>query len=287
MTHKQLQLQAEQIREDIINMLVEAGSGHAAGPLGQTDISTALYFEILNHQPKQPDWPDRDRLIQSDGHCVPVRYATMARAGYFPVSELATLRKLGSRLQGHPERVRLPGIETTSGPLGSGLSQAAGMAYALRMDDSTSRVYCMLGDGELNEGNIWEAAMFAAKYKLANLTAIVDRNYIQIDGPTEQVMPLGDLAAKWAAFGWHVIEIDGHNFEAIISAANLAKAVAERPTVIIAHTIPGKGVDFMEYDYHFHGYFVDVPGAPAKKDQAKVALHELRTLGGQIRSEHQ
>jgi len=287
MTHKQLQLQAEQIREDIINMLVEAGSGHAAGPLGQTDIFTALYFEILNHRPKQPDWPDRDRLIQSDGHCVPVRYATMARAGYFPVSELATLRKLGSRLQGHPERVRLPGIETTSGPLGSGLSQAAGMAYALRMDDSTSRVYCMLGDGELNEGNIWEAAMFAAKYKLANLTAIVDRNYIQIDGPTEQVMPLGDLAAKWAAFGWHVIEIDGHNFEAIISAANLAKAVAERPTVIIAHTIPGKGVDFMEYDYHFHGYFVDVPGAPAKKDQAKVALHELRTLGGQIRSEHQ
>jgi len=287
MTHKQLQLQAEQIREDIINMLVEAGSGHAAGPLGQTDIFTALYFEILNHRPKQPDWPDRDRLIQSDGHCVPVRYATMARAGYFPVSELATLRKLGSRLQGHPERVRLPGIETTSGPLGSGLSQAAGMAYALRMDDSTSRVYCMLGDGELNEGNIWEAAMFAAKYKLANLTAIVDRNYIQIDGPTEQVMPLGDLAAKWAAFGWHVIEIDGHNFEAIISAANLAKAIAERPTVIIAHTIPGKGVDFMEYDYHFHGYFVDVPGAPAKKDQAKVALHELRTLGGQIRSEHQ
>jgi len=287
MTHKQLQLQAEQIREDIINMLVEAGSGHAAGPLGQTDIFTALYFEILNHRPKQPDWPDRDRLIQSDGHCVPVRYATMARAGYFPVSELATLRKLGSRLQGHPERVRLPGIETTSGPLGSGLSQAAGMAYALRMDDSTSRVYCMLGDGELNEGNIWEAAMFAAKYNLANLTAIVDRNYIQIDGPTEQVMPLGDLAAKWAAFGWHVIEIDGHNFEAIISAANLAKAIAERPTVIIAHTIPGKGVDFMEYDYHFHGYFVDVPGAPAKKDQAKVALHELRTLGGQIRSEHQ
>ena len=287
MTHKQLQLQAEQIREDIINMLVEAGSGHAAGPLGQTDIFTALYFEILNHRPKQPDWPDRDRLIQSDGHCVPVRYATMARAGYFPVSELTTLRKLGSRLQGHPERVRLPGIETTSGPLGSGLSQAAGMAYALRMDDSTSRVYCMLGDGELNEGNIWEAAMFAAKYKLANLTAIVDRNYIQIDGPTEQVMPLGDLAAKWAAFGWHVIEIDGHNFEAIISAANLAKAIAERPTVIIAHTIPGKGVDFMEYDYHFHGYFVDVPGAPAKKDQAKVALHELRTLGGQIRSEHQ
>src|SRR6185369_16729478 len=282
MTHKQLELQAEQIREDIIGMLVEAGSGHSAGPLGQADIFTALYFEVLNHRPKQPDWPGRDRLIQSDGHCVPVRYATMARAGYFPVKELATLRKLGSRLQGHPERVRLPGIETTSGPLGSGLSQAAGMALSLRMDRLDPRVFCMLGDGELDEGNVWEAVMFAAKYKLANLTAIVDRNYIQIDGPTEQVMPLGDLAGKWAAFGWHVIEVDGHNFEAIISAANLAKAVAERPTVIIAHTLPGKGVDFMEYDYHFHGYFADVPGAPPKKDQARVALHELRTLGGQI-----
>lgn len=287
MTHKQLAATAQTIREDIVSMLVEAGSGHSAGPLGLADIMTALYFDVMQHRPKQPDWSERDRLFLSNGHTVPVRYATMARAGYFPISELATLRKFGTRLQGHPERVRLPGMESTSGPLGSGLSQAAGHALALRMDKSRSRVYCVMGDGELNEGNVWEAVMFAAKFKLNNLTAIVDRNNIQIDGPTEQVMPLDDLAAKWAAFGWHVIEIDGHNFEAIISACHLAEAIVERPTVIIAHTIPGKGVGYMEYDYHWHGYFVDVPGAPSKKDQARVALHDLRTLGGQIRGEHE
>ncbi len=290
MTHKQLELQAEQIREDIINMLVEAGSGHSAGPLGLADIFTALYFEILDHRPKQPDWPDRDRLFLSNGHCVPVRYATMARAGYFPVSELATLRKFGSRLQGHPERLRLPGLESTSGPLGSGLSQAAGHALALRMDQNKAHVYVVTGDGELDEGNIWEAAMFAAKYKLANLTAIIDRNNIQIDGTTEHVMPLGDLAQKFAAFGWHVIEIDGHNFQAIIDACNLAKAIVEAPVAIIAHTIPGKGVDYMEYDYRWHGNppgTQDLPGDPRKKDQARIALHELRTLGGRIRSEHE
>ena len=290
MTHKDLALQAEQIREDIIKMLVEAGSGHSAGPLGLADIFTALYFEIMDHRPAQPDWEGRDRLFLSNGHCVPVRYAAMARAGYFPVSELKTLRKFGSRLQGHPERLRLPGLESTSGPLGSGLSQAAGHALALRMDGSRSRVYVVTGDGELDEGNIWEGAMFAAKYKLANLTLIVDRNNIQIDGTTENVMPLGDVAAKFASFGWHVIEIDGHNFQAIMDACNLAKAIVEAPVAIIAHTIPGKGVDFMEYDYHWHGNppgTQDVPGAPAKKDQARVALHDLRTLGGQIRGEHE
>jgi transketolase len=290
MTHYDLAKQAEQIREDIINMLVQAGSGHSAGPLGLADIFTALYFEIMDHRPKQPDWDGRDRLFLSNGHCVPVRYAAMARAGYFPVKELATLRKLGSRLQGHPERVRLPGLESTSGPLGSGLSQAAGHALALRMDGSRSRVYCVTGDGELDEGNIWEAIMFAAKYKLNNLTAIVDRNNIQIDGPTETVMPMGDLAAKWAAFGWHVIEIDGHNLDAIISACNLAKAISESPTVIIAHTIPGKGVGYMEYDYHWHGNppgTLELPGDPPKERQAQVALHDLRTLGGQIRGEHE
>ncbi len=290
MTHKDLALQAEQIREDIIKMLVEAGSGHSAGPLGLADIFTALYFEIMDQRPAQPDWEGRDRLFLSNGHCVPVRYAAMARAGYFPVSELKTLRKFGSRLQGHPERLRLPGLESTSGPLGSGLSQAAGHALALRMDGSRSRVYVVTGDGELDEGNIWEGAMFAAKYKLANLTLIVDRNNIQIDGTTENVMPLGDVAAKFASFGWHVIEIDGHNFQAIMDACNLAKAIVEAPVAIIAHTIPGKGVDFMEYDYHWHGNppgTQDVPGAPAKKDQARVALHDLRTLGGQIRGEHE
>ncbi len=287
MTHKQLELQADEIRQDIIKMLVEAGSGHSAGPLGLADIFTALYFEVMEHHPKQPDWPGRDRLVLSNGHTVPVRYAAMARAGYFPVEELATLRKLGSRLQGHPERVRLPGMETTSGPLGSGLSQAAGMALALRLDGSRSHVYCITGDGELNEGNIWEGVMFAAKNKLNNLTVIIDRNNIQIDGPTERVMPLDDLAAKWAAFNWHVIEIDGNNIDAIIQACNLAKAIVERPTVIIAHNVPGKGVDFMEYDYHWHGYFVQTPGGPPVKDVAKEALHQLRTLGGQIRSEHE
>lgn len=290
MTHKQLALMADQIRQDIVEMLVEAGSGHSAGPLGLADIFTALYFEILEHRPKEPDWDGRDRLFLSNGHTVPVRYAAMARAGYFPVKELKTLRKLGSRLQGHPERVRLPGLESTSGPLGSGVSQAAGHALALRMDGKRNRVYCLAGDGELDEGNIWEAVMFAAAKKLSNLTVIVDRNNIQIDGPTELVMPLDDLAAKWAAFGWHVIEIDGHNFDAIINACELARAIVERPVVIIAHTIAGKGVDYMEYDYHWHGMppgTADVPGAPPRKDQARVALHELRTLGGQIRSEHQ
>ncbi|HVQ44500.1 MAG TPA: transketolase [Candidatus Saccharimonadia bacterium] len=287
MTHKQLELQAEQIREDIITMLVEAGSGHSAGPLGLADIFTALYFEIMDHRPKQPDWEGRDRLFLSNGHTVPVRYATMARAGYFPVKELATLRKFGSRLQGHPERLRLPGLESTSGPLGSGLSQAAGHALALRMDGSRSHVYVITGDGELDEGNIWEAAMFAAKYKLSGLTAIIDRNNIQIDGPTDAVMPLGNVAAKFAAFGWYVIEIDGHNFQAIIDACNLAKTIAGLPVAIVAHTIAGKGVDYMEGDYHFHGYFMDAPGAPAKADQARIALRELRTLGGQIRSEHE
>lgn len=287
MTHKQLELTADQIRQDIIEMLVAAGSGHSAGPLGLADIFTALYFEVLEHRPKDPEWEGRDRLFLSNGHCVPVRYATMARAGYFPLKELKTLRQFGSRLQGHPERLRLPGLESTSGPLGSGLSQAAGHALALRMDGQRNRVFCITGDGELDEGNIWEAVMFAAAKKLSNLTVIVDRNNIQIDGPTELVMPLDDLAAKWAAFGWHVIEIDGHNLQAIIGACDLAKAIVERPTVIIAHTIAGKGVDFMEYDYHWHGYFVDRPGAPAAKDQARVALHELRTLQGRIRSEHQ
>ena len=214
----------------------------------------------------------------------------MARAGYFPVSELATLRKYGSRLQGHPERVRLPGLVTTSGPLGSGLSQAIGVALGLRLDKSRSRVYCITGDGELDEGEIWEAAMMAPRYHLNNLTVIVDRNNIQIDGPTEQVMPLDDLASKWQAFNWHVLEIDGHNFTQIIGACNEAKAIEERPTGIIAHTIPGKGVDYMEYDFRWHGIppgIEDLSGDPPEAEQAKVALNELRTLGGRIRSEHE
>lgn len=282
LTLPQLDQTANRIRQDIIKMLEHAGSGHSAGPLGLTDIFTALYFNILKHDPKNPDWSERDILILSNGHCVPVRYATMAHAGYFEVAELMTLRQLGSRLQGHPERTKLPGMETTSGPLGSGLSQAAGMAYTLQVIDNTSNrwVYTVMGDGELNEGNIWEAAMFAGKNKLHRLIGIIDRNNIQIDGNTEDIMPLEDLRAKWEAFGWHVQEVDGHNIESIIDACSMARAIVEKPSMIIAHTIPGKGVDFMEYDYHWHG-------APPNSEQAKDAIKKLRTLGGKIRSEHE
>lgn len=278
---KELELKAEQIREDIIVMLEEAGSGHSAGPLGLTDIFTALYFDVLKHDPDKPDWDQRDLLLLSNGHCVPVRYATMANAGYFDRAELKTLRKFGSRLQGHPERERLPGLETTSGPLGSGLSQACGMAMALKMNKDKFRwVYVVMSDGEQNEGNTWEAAMFASKYRLDNIVAITDRNNIQIDGPTEKVMPLEDLKAKWSAFGWHVIDIDGNNIEAVIDACAMARAVVAKPVMIIAHTIPGKGVPFMEYDFHWHG-------KPPNEQEAKKALHELRTLKGKIKSEHQ
>lgn len=279
LTIKELELKADQIRQDVIRMLEHAGSGHSAGSLGQADIFTALYFDVLKHDPKHPDWNERDILIQSNGHTVPVRYATMAHAGYFDRKELMTLRQLGSRLQGHPERLKLPGLESTSGPLGCGLSQACGIALALRMDAQNHRwVYVTVGDGELDEGNNWEAIMLASKYRLNNIIAIVDRNNIQIDGPTEVVMPLEDLKAKWEAFGWHVIEIDGNNIEAVIDACEMAHAIVEKPVCIIAHTVPGKGVDFMEYDFHWHG-------APPNHEQAKVALKELRTLAGKIKSE--
>jgi len=270
-------------------MLTHAGSGHSAGSLGQADIFTALYFDILKHDPKNPDWAERDILIQSNGHTVPVRYAAMAEAGYLPREELLTLRQFGSRLQGHPERKRLPGLESTSGPLGSGLSQACGIAVALKMNQQMHRwVYVTTGDGELDEGNNWEAAMLAGKYRLSNIIVIVDRNNIQIDGPTEVVMPLEDLPAKWEAFGWHVLEIDGNNIEAVIGACAEARAIVEKPVAIIAHTIPGKGVDFMEYDFRWHGIppgIQDIPGDPPKLQQAKIALKELRTLRGKIKSE--
>lgn len=280
LTIKQLQEKATDIRRDIITMLEEAGSGHSAGPLDLADIFAALYFDIMNIRPNEPEWSERDILFLSNGHCVPVQYAAMAEAGYFDKSELHTLRKLGSRLQGHPERERLPGLESTSGPLGCGLSQGAGYAYSLQyMDNITHRfVYVIMGDGELDEGNIWEAAMFAGKYKLSQLVAFIDRNNIQIDGTTENVMPLEDLKGKWESFGWHVIEIDGHNIESIIDAVSQAKAITNRPTLVIAHTIPGKGVDFMEYNYKWHGI-------PPNAEQAKEALDDLRTLGGRITHE--
>ena len=298
MSETSLESIANTIRKDIITMLLAAGSGHSAGPLGMADVFTALYFgDVVKHDPKRPDDPNRDRVILSNGHICPVWYATLAHAGYFPVSELKTLRKLGSRLQGHPHRGSLPGVENTGGPLGQGLSQALGLAEAARLNAdpkhpegvtelhppgvrSLFHVWCLLSDGEHDEGQTWEAILYAGKRRLSNLTAILDRNHIQIDGTTEAIMPLEPLRAKYEAFNWHVLEVDGHNIPHIIDACREAKAIAEQPTLIIAHTIPGKGVDFMENDFVWHG-------KPPNKAEARKALHELRTLGGKIRSEHE
>ncbi len=277
---KYLEETANKIREKIIEMLLEAGSGHSAGPLGMADVFTAFYFHILRHDPKNPLWPDRDRLVLSNGHICPVLYASLAYAGYFPLEELMTLRKINSRLQGHPHRGVLPGIETTSGPLGSGLSQAIGMALTARLDKKKYRIYCLMSDGEHDEGNVWEAVLFAGKNKLSNLTVVMDRNNIQIDGFTENVMPLEPLREKYESFNWHVLEIDGHNMEQLVDAVSEAEAIYEKPTLIIAHTIPGKGVSFMENDFNWHG-------KPPNKEEAKKALHELRTLGRRIKSEHE
>lgn len=267
----ELEKKANDIRIDTLKMLNKAGSGHTAGPLDLAEINTVLYFHAMNHNPKDPNWADRDRFVLSAGHTCPGLYTTMAHAGYFDISELDTLRQLGSKLQGHPHREYLPGIETSSGPLGSGLSQAVGMALADRIDNgktSAKFFYCVMGDGETNEGQIWEAAMLAAKEQLGNLICFVDRNNIQIDGFTEDVMPLEDYSKKWDAFGFHVIEIDGHNIEEISDAIDQGKAVFEKPTVIIARTIASKGVPQWERDFHWHG-------KPPKDDELEVALKEL------------
>ena len=268
---KKLEKTANLIRQSIIEMLVEAKSGHTAGPLGMADIFTLFYFHILKHNPKDPFWEERDRLVLSNGHICPVLYATMAHSGYFPIEELKTLRKLGTRLQGHPHREYLPFVENSSGPLGEGLSQAIGMALADRMDEKdTGRfIYCFMSDGELDEGNSWEAIMLAGKHKLNNLIAVIDRNNIQIDGYTEHIMPLEPLADKWRAFNWHVIEVGGHDFKTLNEAVEEAQKIFEKPTVIIAHTIPGKGVSFMERDYKWHG-------KPPTKEEGEMALKELQ-----------
>ena len=281
LSYGQIEKKAGAIRRHIITMLAEAGSGHPGGPLGLSDVMAALYFKVLNIRPQEPEWPERDLFVMSNGHCAPVLYATMAERGFFDTSELATLRTFGSRLQGHPERELLPGLETTSGPLGSGLSQAAGMAYGIQyLEKNPQRhVYCTMGDGELNEGNIWEAAMFASKHQLGQLIGIVDRNNIQISGTTEQVMPLESLRGKWEGFGWHVQEIDGHNVESIVEACSMARAITNRPSVIIVHTVPGKGVDFMEYDYQWHGK------APSKEEAAR-ALEQLQSFHGYTEPSH-
>lgn len=269
----ELSKKANDIRVSIIEMLVEAGSGHTAGPLGMADIFTLFYFHILKHDPKNPYWEERDRVVLSNGHICPVLYATMAHAGYFPVEELKTLRKFGGRLQGHPHREYLPYVETSSGPLGSGLSQAVGMALANKIDkkDNGRFIYCFISDGELDEGNTWEAMMLAGKYKLRNLIVVIDRNNIQIEGFTEDILPLEPLHSKWKSFNWHVIEVSGHDFRSLDEVLAEAQAIYEKPTVIIAHTIPGKGVKEFERDYKWHG-------EPPSKEKGKMAIEELKNL---------
>lgn len=265
----QLQLRANVIRQDIIEMLVKAQSGHSAGALGMADIFTALYSGELRVRPEQPKWPSRDRMVVSNGHICAVWYATLANVGFFSTAELATFRKIESRLQGHPSRLDTPGVENSSGPLGQGLSVAVGMATAARLDQKEYRVYCAMSDGEHDEGQTWEAVLYAGQHPTGNLLAIVDRNRIQIDGYTEDISPLGSLADKYRAFQWHVIEIDGHHFPAILAAFDEAKQVQDRPVVIIANTIPGKGVSFMENKPEWHG-------KPPSSEQATQALQELR-----------
>jgi len=268
---KDLKLMANTVRQDIITSLEEAKSGHSAGPLGMTDIFTALYFNVLKHDPKKPKWSGRDRLILSNGHICPVMYAAMANAGYFPKKELMTLRKLGTRLQGHPHREALPGLETTSGPLGSGMSQACGMAHALKLDRKKNIVWCLTSDGEHEEGNLWEAVLFAAKNKLDNLVCVLDRNYIQIDGNTEDIMPLDPLDKKYLAFNWNVKVINGNDMKQILNALQSARNNKGKPLMIIANTVPGKGVSFMENDHTWHG-------KPPKPEEAKIALAELKKI---------
>lgn len=282
-----LEARATAIREDLIHMLARGGSGHSAGPLDLADIFTAFYFHILEHNSKKPAWKDRDRLLLSCGHNVPIRYVTMAHAGYIEKSVLKTFRKLGSPLQGHPEITFLPALENTSGPLGDGAAQSVGLAYAGKCDDVEWHTYCILSDGELEAGIVWESAMFAAKHKLDNLTWIIDRNFIQIDGNTEDIAQIEPLHDKFAAFGFEVVEIDGHNIREFVDACSYAKTITDKPTVIIAHTIPGKGVDYMEGNYLWHG---NPPGlGPEDKvkrtEQEKAAVRSIRTLGGKIVSE--
>ena len=266
---KKLELIANTLRQDLIEMLLEAKSGHSGGPLGLADIFSCLYFNVLSHKPKEPLWDNRDRLILSNGHVCPILYVSLARSGYFPIEELKTLRKLGSRLQGHPHRESLPGIENTSGPLGQGLSQACGIALGAKIDKKKYLVYCVTSDGEHDEGQTWEAVLFASKYKLSNLINIIDRNNIQIDGFTENIMPLGSLEEKYRAFGWNVISINGNNIKQILGALKKAKEQKSKPTVIVAHTTPGNGVSFMENKFEWHGKAPD-------KEQAQLAIKELQ-----------
>ena len=276
---KRLELLANKLRQHVITMVAQAKSGHQGGPLGMADVFAVLYFHTLNHDPKNPAWEERDRLILSNGHICPIRYAAMAEAAYFPVAELMTLRKLGTRLQGHPERTKLPGSETTSGPLGSGLAQAVGLAYAGKMDKKSWRTYCVTGDGEHDEGIMWEAIHFAGKARLDNLVVIVDRNNIQIDGTTEDVMPLEPFSDKYRAFNWHVIECNGNDIADVVRALEESKSLHQKPVVIMAHTVPGKGVSYMENNYLWHSQ-------PFKPGEAEKAMVELKEIEQRLKSEH-
>jgi transketolase len=264
----ELEKMAKQLRRHVITMIATAGSGHPGGSLSAADIVTALYFKVMRHDPKNPRWPDRDRFILSKGHAAPILYAALAECGYFPVEELSTLRKLGSRLQGHTDRTLTPGVEMSAGSLGQGLSFGIGIALAGRLDKRDYHVYVLLGDGECEEGQIWEAAMSAPHFRIDNLTAIVDHNGIQLDGRCCDIMGLESLADKWRAFNWHVIEIDGHDMSQIVQALKEARKIKQKPTVIIAHTVKGKGVSFMENNVDFHGK------APTAQE-AEIALKEL------------
>jgi transketolase len=275
---KRLELTANKLRQHVITSVATAKSGHQGGPLGMAEVFTTLYFHTLKHDPKNPEWAERDRLFLSNGHICPIRYAAMAESGYFPVEELSTLRKLGSRLQGHPERLKLPGLESTSGPLGSGLAQAVGTAYAAKMDKAAWRTYCITGDGEHDEGIMWEAIHFAGMNKLDNLTVLVDRNYIQIDGDTEDVMALDPFEAKYAAFNWHVLGCNGNDITDVARVLDEARELKDKPTVVVCHTIPGKGVSYMEGNYLWHSQ-------PFKEGQAEQAMDELHAEEMRITAE--
>ncbi len=275
-TEADLKIIANKLRTHVIEMTSAAGSGHPGGSLSSADLMAALYFRVMNHRPEEPDWEGRDRFVLSKGHVAPILYASLAEAGYFPVEELLTLRKINSRLQGHPVKGRLPGVEMSTGSLGQGLSMAAGMALAAKIDGKKHNVYCLLGDGELQSGMNWEAAMFSSHYKLNNLIAFVDRNSLQISGDTEDVVSIEPLAAKWKAFGWRVKTIDGHNIKKILSACAWAGKAKDRPTVLILKTIKGSGVSFMENNADFHGKSCNPEEMECAERELKEAMERCK-----------
>ncbi|HJP17429.1 MAG TPA: transketolase [Nitrospinota bacterium] len=268
---KKLQSIATEVRVNILKMLAESGSGHPGGSLSAAEILTSLYFSKMRHDPKNPEWEERDKFVLSKGHGAPVLYTVLGLSGYFSTDHFGTLRKMGSILKGHPNSTTTPGVEVCTGSLGQGLSQANGLAKAAKLDKRNTRVYVLLGDGELQEGQVWEAAMTARHYNLDNICAIIDNNGLQIDGPVVEIMNIDPIKEKWGAFGWHTIEVDGHNFDEILSALDEADNIGDKPTAIIARTVKGKGVSFMEGKVEYHGV------APTA-EELEVALKELEAV---------